>query len=122
VYRPHRPGLATNFDQNSSFGMSTSLSSPFGALVRDESGARFVNTTTMPPTCRQRRREASRRRRRSRRRIYRQPRRHDHDAVSSHVFNFLIGRELRGGFALEAAYVGRRSAATCSCAATWPCR
>ena len=43
-------GLATNFDEGFAFGMSTQISSPFGAAYETNPGARFVNTTTMPPT------------------------------------------------------------------------
>ncbi len=43
-------GLATNFDEGFAFGMSTQISSPFGAAYETNPGARFVNITTMPPT------------------------------------------------------------------------
>jgi hypothetical protein len=43
-------GLATNFDEGFAFGMSTQISSPFGAAYETNPGARFVNLTTMPPT------------------------------------------------------------------------
>jgi hypothetical protein len=43
-------GLATNFDQGFAFGMSTSISSPFGAPYEENPAARFVDLRTMPPT------------------------------------------------------------------------
>ena len=43
-------GLATNFDEGFAFGMSTQISSPFGAAYETNPAARFVNTTTMPST------------------------------------------------------------------------
>jgi hypothetical protein len=43
-------GLATNFDEGFAFGMSTTISSPFGAAYETNPAARFVNTTTMPST------------------------------------------------------------------------
>lgn len=43
-------GLATNFDEGFAFGMSTTLSSPFGAPYETNPAVRFVNLTTMPPT------------------------------------------------------------------------
>ena len=43
-------GLATNFDEGFAFGMSTTISSPFGGAYETNPGARFVNITTMPPT------------------------------------------------------------------------
>ncbi len=41
-------GLATTFDEGFAFGMSTQISSPFGAAYETNPGARFVNITTMP--------------------------------------------------------------------------
>ena len=43
-------GLATNFDEGFAFGMSTSISSPFGGAYETDPAVRFVNITTMPPT------------------------------------------------------------------------
>jgi hypothetical protein len=43
-------GLATNFDEGFAFGMSTQISSPFGAAYETNPAARFVNATTMPST------------------------------------------------------------------------
>ena len=100
-------GLALNFDQSFSFGMSTALSSPFGDPYETNPAARFVSISTMPPTM---------------------------PAVppggypqtppleagvittsiddtlvtpSAHMANLIVGRELGGNFAIEAGYVGR---------------
>jgi hypothetical protein len=43
-------GLATNFDEGFAFGMSTQISSPFGAAYENNPAARFVSVTTMPST------------------------------------------------------------------------
>ena len=43
-------GLATNFDEGFAFGMSTQISSPFGAAYETNPEARFRNITTMPST------------------------------------------------------------------------
>lgn len=43
-------GLATNFDEGFAFGMSTSISSPFGAAYETNPDARFRGITTMPST------------------------------------------------------------------------
>jgi len=43
-------GIAANFDSGASFGMSTSLSSPFGLAYEQNPGVRFINTSTMPVT------------------------------------------------------------------------
>ncbi|MGQ0732645.1 MAG: carboxypeptidase regulatory-like domain-containing protein [Acidobacteriota bacterium] len=43
-------GLATNFDEGFAFGMSTTISSPFGAPYEENPAVRFVDTKTLPPT------------------------------------------------------------------------
>jgi len=43
-------GLATNFDEGFAFGMSTVISSPFGAAYESNPGARFRGIDVMPPT------------------------------------------------------------------------
>lgn len=108
VYDRIGQGLATTFDTGGSFGLSTSLTSPFGGVSESTPGVRFVNLTTMPP----------------------------HlpaappggfpttppiaagiittaldDTITTpyaHAFNFSIGREIPWGMTVEAAYVGRR--------------
>lgn len=100
-------GLALNFDQNLSFGMSTSLSSPFGLPYEQNPAARFINIATMPPT------------------LPAAPPGGfpqtppigagvitgtiDDTIVtpSAHMANFIVGRELGGSFAIEGGYVGR---------------
>ncbi len=43
-------GLARNFDRNLAYGMSTNLSSPYGAPYETDPGSRFVDINTMPPS------------------------------------------------------------------------
>lgn len=43
-------GLATNFDEGFAFGMSTQITSPFGAPYEENPAVRFVDTKTLPPT------------------------------------------------------------------------
>ncbi len=43
-------GLATNFDEGFAFGMSTTISSPFGGAYESDPTARFRDLTTMPPS------------------------------------------------------------------------
>ena len=43
-------GLATNFDEGFAFGMSTQISSPFGAPYETNPAARFRGVDVMPPT------------------------------------------------------------------------
>jgi hypothetical protein len=42
-------GLVRNFDRNLAYGMSTSLSSPYGDPYETDPSARFVDINTMPP-------------------------------------------------------------------------
>ena len=100
-------GIAANFDSGASFGMSTSLSSPFGGPYETTPGARFTNITTMPVT------------------IPAAPlggfpqtppveagvitSTIDSSIVtpSAHMVNGLVGRDLGRNFTIEAGYVGR---------------
>jgi hypothetical protein len=100
-------GLASNFDQGFAFGMSTSISSPFGDPYEQNPAVRFTNLTTMPPT------------------IPAAPAGGfpqtppieagiitstiDDTLVtpSAHMVNFVVGRELPNQFAIEGGYVGR---------------
>ncbi len=43
-------GLATNFDEGFAFGMSTTISSPFGAPYEENPAVRFRDVKTLPPT------------------------------------------------------------------------
>jgi hypothetical protein len=43
-------GLATNFDEGFAFGMSTTISSPFGLPYEENPNVRFVDNKTLPPT------------------------------------------------------------------------
>jgi len=101
--------LATIFDEGGSFGMSTSLPATFGSSDETVPGARFRDLNTLPPTL---------------------PAPPPggfpalppigdvaiYQSIDSgirtpyhHVFNAVVGRDLPGDFALEAAYVGRRA-------------
>ena len=100
--------LATIFDQSSSFGMSTRLPATFGSSDETVPGARFVNLSTLPATlpgpppagfpATPPLGDVA---------IYTSL----DDTITTpyhHVFNAVVGRELRNNFAVEAAYVGRR--------------
>jgi hypothetical protein len=100
--------LATLFDEGGSFGMSTSISSTFGTSDETVASARFKDLGTLPPT------------------LPAAPPggfpatpplgnvaiyQSIDDGITTpyhHVFNAVVGRELPGHFAVEAAYVGRR--------------
>ncbi|HET9265079.1 MAG TPA: carboxypeptidase-like regulatory domain-containing protein [Vicinamibacterales bacterium] len=100
-------GIALNFDENAAFGMSTGISSPFGDPYEENPNARFVNTTTMPPTMPTAPPGG-----------FPQTPPIEAGAIestiddtlvtpSAHMVNFVVGRELRGQFAVEAGYIGR---------------
>ncbi len=100
-------GIASNFDGGASFGMSTSLTSPFGAPYEQNPGVRFVDIKTMPVT------------------IPAAPpggfpqtppkfagvitSTIDDTIVtpSAHMVNMIVGRNLGRDYTIEAGYVGR---------------
>jgi hypothetical protein len=100
-------GIAANFDSGASFGMSTSLSSPFGDPYETTPGARFIDITTMPVTIP----DAP---------LGGFPQTPPTEAgvitstidstivtPSAHMVNALVGRDLGKNFTIEAGYVGR---------------
>jgi len=100
-------GIAQNFDQSFAFGMSTGISSPFGAPYEENPDVRFVNTTTMPPTMptappggfpQTPPIEAG---------IITSTIDDSLVTPSAHMVNLVIGRQLRGQFAIEGGYIGR---------------
>ena len=108
VYDRIGTALASNFDQEGSFGLSTNLSSPFGGHNEDDPSVRFQGLDWIPST------------------LPAAPpggfpqtppsfagvitSALDGTIVTpySHSFNVVVGRELGHGFSMEAAYVGRR--------------
>ena len=100
-------GLALNFDSGFAFGMSTSISSPFGLPYEQNPAVRFVNTSTLPPTLptpppggfpQTPPRQAG---------IITQSIDDTLVTPSAHMVNALIARELASGFAIEGGYIGR---------------
>jgi hypothetical protein len=100
-------GIAANFDQAASFGMATSLSSPFGDPYETDPGARFVNLTTMPTTLpaapaggfpQTPPLEAG---------VITQSIDDTLVTPSAHTVNAMIGRDLGRNYTVEAGYVGR---------------
>jgi hypothetical protein len=100
-------GIALNFDQGFAFGMSTSISSPFGDPYEENPAVRFVDAKTLPPT------------------VPAAPpggfpqtppiqagiitSSIDDTLVtpSAHMVNAIFGRELGGNYAVEGGYIGR---------------
>ena len=100
-------GLASNFDQNLAFGMSTSISSPFGAAYETNPAARFVNISTMPSTMPAAPAGGFPQTPPVRAGIITGSMDDTIKTPSAHMLNFAIGRELGKNFSIEAAYVGR---------------
>jgi hypothetical protein len=100
-------GLANNFDEGFAFGMSTSISSPFGGAYETDPRVRFVSPTQLPPTVpaappggfpQTPPRQAG---------IITQSIDDTLVTPSAHMVSMVFGRDLSTNFALEAGYVGR---------------
>ncbi len=100
-------GIALNFDQGAAFGMSTSISSPFGDAYETDPSVRFVDTKTMPPTMptappggfpQTPPIEAG---------IITSSIDDTLVTPSAHMANVVIGRDLGQNFAIEGGYIGR---------------
>jgi hypothetical protein len=100
-------GLATNFDEGFAFGMSTTISSPFGAPYEEAPAVRFRDATTLPPTVpvvpaggfpQTPPRRAG---------VITQIIDDTLVTPSAHVASAIVGRQLGRHFALEGGYVGR---------------
>jgi hypothetical protein len=100
-------GLANNFDEGFAFGMSTSISSPFGAAYETDPRVRFVNTTTMPPTVPAAPPGGFPQTPPSQAGIITQSIDDTLITPSAHMVSMVFGRDLSTNFALEAGYVGR---------------
>jgi hypothetical protein len=100
-------GIALNFDQGFAFGMSTSISSAFGLPYETIPEARFVNTSTLPPTLPTAPAGGFPQTPPIRAGIITTSIDDTLVTPSAHSVSFIVGRELRGNFALEAGYVGR---------------
>jgi hypothetical protein len=100
-------GLASNYDTNGSFGMSTRLSSPFGGPYETNPAVRFSSVTTLPPTVPAAPpgefpttppTEAG---------VITSALDASITTPSSHMFNAVIGRQIGRNWSMEAAWVGR---------------
>jgi hypothetical protein len=100
-------GLANNFDEGFAFGMSTTLTSPFGAAYESDPRVRFVSPTTLPPTVPAAPQGGFPQTPPSQAGIITQS--IDDTLVTpyAHMVSAVFGRDLSPNFALEAGYVGR---------------
>ncbi len=100
-------GLATNFDEGFAFGMSTQISSPFGARYETNPGVRFVNPTTLPPTVPAAPPGGFPQTPPIRAGIITQSIDDTLQTPSAHMASVVFGRDLGRNFALEVGYIGR---------------
>lgn len=100
-------GLATNFDESFAFGMSTVISSPFGAPYEENPAVRFRGATTLPPTVPAAPAGGFPQTPPRRAGIITQSIDDTLLTPSAHMASAVVGRELGRNFAFEAGYVGR---------------
>jgi len=100
-------GIALNFDQGFAFGMSTSISSPFGAPYETMPAVRWVDDKTLPPTVPAAPPGGFPQTPPIRAGIITSSIDDTLVTPSAHTASLMIGRELPGNFALEFGYVGR---------------
>ncbi|HVL69240.1 MAG TPA: carboxypeptidase-like regulatory domain-containing protein [Vicinamibacterales bacterium] len=100
-------GIALNFDQGFAFGMSTNISSAFGLPYETMPNVRFTNTSTLPPTLPAAPPGGFPQTPPIRAGIITSSIDDTLVTPSAHTVNLMVGRELRGNFAIEAGYVGR---------------
>jgi hypothetical protein len=100
-------GLARNFDRGFAFGMSTTISSPFGAPYETNPAVRFQGPSVIPPTIPAAPPGGFPQTPPRRAGIITQSIDDTIVTPSAHMVNFVVGRELSKSFSIEAAYVGR---------------
>lgn len=100
-------GLATNFDEGFAFGMSTQISSPFGAPYEENPAVRFVSTTTLPPTVPAAPPGGFPQTPPRRAGIITSSIDNTLTTPSAHMLSAVVGRDLGRSFAIEVGYLGR---------------
>ncbi len=108
VYDRIGTALATNFDKDGAFGLSTTLSSQFGGHNEDDPDIRFQGLDVIPPTLPDAPPGGFPQTPPSYAGIITQALDGNIRTPYSHSFNVVVGRELGHGYSVEAAYVGRR--------------
>ena len=108
VYDRIGTALATNFDRDGAFGLSTTLSSPFGGHNEDDADIRFQGLDVIPPTLPDAPPGGFPQTPPSYAGIITQALDGNIRTPYAHSFNVVVGRELGHGYSVEAAYVGRR--------------
>ena len=108
VYDRIGQALATQFDAVGSFGLSTSLTSPFGVNNENNPAIRFVNINTIPSTLPAAPPGGFPQTPPSAAGIITSSIDDTITTPYAHMFNLVVGRELPGNFSVEVGYVGRR--------------
>ena len=102
-------GLALNFDEGFAFGMSTTISSPFGGPYESNPAVRFRDINTMPPTVPVAPAGGFPQTPPRRAGIITQSIDDTIVTPSAHMVNLMVARELGTSFAVEGGYIGRFS-------------
>jgi hypothetical protein len=100
-------GLATNFDEGFAFGMSTTISSPFGLPYEENPAVRFIDTKTLPPTVPAAPAGGFPQTPPRRAGVITQSIDDTLVTPSAHTVTAVVGRELGRSFAMEVGYLGR---------------
>jgi hypothetical protein len=100
-------GLATNFDEGFAFGMSTQISSPFGAPYEENPAVRFVDIKTLPPTVPAAPPGGFPQTPPRRAGIITQSIDDTMTTPSAHMLSAVIGRDLGRSYQMEVGYLGR---------------
>ncbi len=100
-------GLATNFDESFAFGMSTTISSPFGAPYEENPAVRFIDTKTLPPTVPAAPPGGFPQTPPIRRGIITQSIDDTLTTPSAHMLSAVVGRDLGRNYQMEVGYLGR---------------
>ena len=100
-------GLATNFDEGFAFGMSTTLSSPFGLAYESDPRVRFSTITALPPTVPAAPKGGFPQTPPLHAGIITQSLDDTIKTPSAHMISAVLGRDFGKHFSIEAGYIGR---------------
>ncbi len=108
VYDRIGAGLASTFDNGGSFGLSNNLDSPFGGFSETAPSVRFTGTGTVPVTYPDAPPAGFPATPEIGQGVITSSIDQSVRTPYSHVFNFIVGKDLGASYGIEAGYVGRR--------------
>jgi hypothetical protein len=108
VYDRIGAGLASTFDNGGSFGLSNNLDSPFGGFGETSPVVRFTSTNTVPATYPDAPPAGFPATPEVGQGVITSSIDQSVRTPYSHVFNFIVGKDLGASYGIEAGYVGRR--------------